>query len=679
MTTISYLTQIVHQPQMSMLQHVSSKFQDVQFAKEVKDMNNEEDIAEDVKNNDIEKGYITGFFDAEGIVRLEPQGTSWLGITQSYKPILYYIKDTFKEGNIGIHSREGYDNRGSYHKGASRWRVSSKKMIPFLEYIYNYSIEKRKQIELMLQYLKDVSPSWQIGESHFGWTLTDLQKDKKSWFVSEFERLKTENGDYIPDMPEDIKTGYFAGFFDGEGYVGIDEGKKGSYTLRVAINNSNLDILKMYNNEYGGKIRPLNNKNSKEHHKQLYQWYVDSNESLSFLNVIYPFIRVKKEETKYAIEFQAWHNHIGIITTSEQKEIAKWYCNILMELKDSRVPESLEVIRPFNFDELMKGTPFRNKLAESHIVENYLKNSKLGLENLSIYEVERGYWFNAIKNNTPIKICHVGRNLDFAKNCNYSRWGIHIYDNTADYFAISLWDTDKDTTPLKILLIHKDEIIRGVPISQINDITITNKPEKLKEFERFDILSENTLTQEPFIDRFEESLIVEKHLKNPELGFESIKMYKVNEWYWYEASKRENNETKNIKIFNIRSLLQKESQDNTNESNHVKYFSPRWTINMKIYPKETDYYAISLWENDNGINLLKVLLIHKNEIIRGKQFCDSNYISITNKPKYIDEFKKYEIYSNLEVYKETKEKSNMTEQPKTEFKKKVFKIRRTIK
>ena len=107
MTTISYLTQIVHQPQMSMLQHVSSKFQDVQFAKEVKDMNNEEDIAEDVKNNDIEKGYITGFFDAEGIVRLEPQGTSWLGITQSYKPILYYIKDTFKEGNIGIHSREG--------------------------------------------------------------------------------------------------------------------------------------------------------------------------------------------------------------------------------------------------------------------------------------------------------------------------------------------------------------------------------------------------------------------------------------------------------------------------------------------------------------------------------------------------------------------------------------------
>ena len=100
---------------------------------------------------------------------------------------------------------------------------------------------------------------------------------------------------------------------------------------------------------------------------------------------------------------------------------------------------------------------------------------------------------------------------------------------------------------------------------------------------------------------------------------------------------------------------------------------------MKIYPKETDYYAISLWENDNGINLLKVLLIHKNEIIRGKQFCDSNYISITNKPKYIDEFKKYEIYSNLEVYKETKEKSNMTEQPKTEFKKKFFKIRRSIK
>ena len=120
-------------------------------------------------------------------------------------------------------------------------------------------------------------------------------------------------------------------------YLFEDEENKGlrnSYRLYVALTNSNFNILKMYENKYGGKIREKSgNKKLKENHKKCYIWEGLNNELLPFLKEIYPLSIVKKEQIRLSIEFQEWHTQIGIIKTPEQKQKAERYMLRIQELK----------------------------------------------------------------------------------------------------------------------------------------------------------------------------------------------------------------------------------------------------------------------------------------------------------------------------------------------------------
>lgn len=96
------------------------------------------------------------------------------------------------------------------------------------------------------------------------------------------------------------------------------------------------------------------------------------------------------------------------------------------------------------------------------------------------------------KNGKKVKINHIGRCLGFAKNCNYSRWPVGIENNDkTDYFVISLWEDRDKIIPMKILLIHKDEIIRNSPFWKRSGITITNTLYKLREFKKYEIQIES--------------------------------------------------------------------------------------------------------------------------------------------------------------------------------------------
>lgn len=329
------------------------------------------DIIENLRKDDKVKGYITGFFDAEGCVQINSSYILEVFITQSYIPVLEKINSVFK-GHIGIHSKEGYDKRGVHRKGAWRHRLTSDDSIPFLEYIYSFSIEKRKQIKLAIEYQKNKDL---------------LTLEQKQWYINEIKRLKHEQYDEkvlknnkneirrlsvpkdvreqkqktifdetleqiyerygidkneeieddrytIPEMPEDVLTGYVAGFFDGEGCVRINKGIRDNYTLTISITNSNFDILKLYEKRYGGKIRPHpKNKSLKEGHKDIWLWEAMNNDSLKIIREVYQFTLVKKEQIKLAIEFQEWHNTTGPIKTPEQKQKAYYYYNRLKELK----------------------------------------------------------------------------------------------------------------------------------------------------------------------------------------------------------------------------------------------------------------------------------------------------------------------------------------------------------
>lgn len=109
-------------------------------------------------------------------------------------------------------------------------------------------------------------------------------------------------------MNNTITDKYFAGFFDGEGCVGIYKiGRKiryrnPYYQLVVSITNTNLVILKIFKEKFGGYIVTL--KKRKENHTQAYLWKIASIQAKDFLNKILPYSLLKSPQIKYALVFQ---------------------------------------------------------------------------------------------------------------------------------------------------------------------------------------------------------------------------------------------------------------------------------------------------------------------------------------------------------------------------------------
>lgn len=317
---------------------------------------------------DMFRGYVAGFFDAEGMVGLtgkmiEPE----VSIKQTYLPVLELINRRFNGGIERLKSKEE-------NKQAFRWRSHSENKLRFLEYVYPISIEKRKQIELVIYYLKEVIHSPRMSKYYREWLIKELSKLKHEQYderelknyVNELKKLRIpkdiregkqstlipleeiykeneidtneeieneNNKSFIPDISKDTFIGYLAGFFDGEGYIGIEKGKRDSYTLHVIITNSNFDILKIYQDRFGGDIRPSNDKNAKEYHKKKWKWYITNSSALLILKEILRWTVVKKQQIYESIKFQEWHNKIGVINTIEKKRIANSYMLKLVELK----------------------------------------------------------------------------------------------------------------------------------------------------------------------------------------------------------------------------------------------------------------------------------------------------------------------------------------------------------
>lgn len=71
-----------------------------------------------------------------------------------------------------------------------------------------------------------------------------------------------------------------------------------------------------------------------------------------------------------------------------------------------------------------------------------------------------------------------------------------------------------------------------------------------------------------------------------------------------------------------------------------------------------DYFLFSLLDNRKDLNLLHCLLIHKDEKIGDDKLCKRDYLTITNKPKFLLPFMKFDIIDKIDItdiYKELKE------------------------
>ena len=111
---------------------------------------------------------------------------------------------------------------------------------------------------------------------------------------------------------EETMKAYIAGLFDGEGTVYIYKTEPLSarnminptYTLACNLSNTNHSALALLKELFGGTIslRSL----SEISIKSSWQWSIASKKALAFLEVVYPYLRIKKQEAEEAILFQKY-------------------------------------------------------------------------------------------------------------------------------------------------------------------------------------------------------------------------------------------------------------------------------------------------------------------------------------------------------------------------------------
>jgi hypothetical protein len=98
------------------------------------------------------------------------------------------------------------------------------------------------------------------------------------------------------------EAAYIAGFFDGEGTVSIYK-RGSSYATKIAITNTHLPVIQYIATVVGGGSYKLKKARSSRH-KQGYTWIVNADFARTLLEQLLPYLIVKQEQAKLAIEFQ---------------------------------------------------------------------------------------------------------------------------------------------------------------------------------------------------------------------------------------------------------------------------------------------------------------------------------------------------------------------------------------
>jgi hypothetical protein len=95
---------------------------------------------------------------------------------------------------------------------------------------------------------------------------------------------------------------YLAGFFDGEGCIGVTPGTRTSYyLLQVSVSNTKREVLDLYQDLFDGKIIKCKRG---PRHKDVYVWSIHAKKAEAFLIAMHGRLRLKREQLELALEFR---------------------------------------------------------------------------------------------------------------------------------------------------------------------------------------------------------------------------------------------------------------------------------------------------------------------------------------------------------------------------------------
>jgi hypothetical protein len=116
----------------------------------------------------------------------------------------------------------------------------------------------------------------------------------------------------------ETQKAYLAGFFDGEGCVSLSKfqgpnNRTPVYQLHVVIAQKVVVLPELCELAGVGSVHVKNDRNGTVYQ----QWRMSPHEGCDFLKAILPYLKVKAEEARIAIEFQAKQGHKNGVTTGK--------------------------------------------------------------------------------------------------------------------------------------------------------------------------------------------------------------------------------------------------------------------------------------------------------------------------------------------------------------------------
>lgn len=126
---------------------------------------------------------------------------------------------------------------------------------------------------------------------------------------------------------KDIELAWMAGFFDGEGSIGLKVEIRNfngiKFGRRICIVNTRRDILEIFKKYFGGSVlerKHFQNYTGSENWKPIYSWQVHSRLAVDFISRIYPYIRLKKKQAELFLDYDKHFRNYSLYNRRRDKK-----------------------------------------------------------------------------------------------------------------------------------------------------------------------------------------------------------------------------------------------------------------------------------------------------------------------------------------------------------------------
>lgn len=264
---------------------------------------------------DLTLAYLAGLIDGEGSIGIvmkrypqphrHPTHYPILNVANTHQPTIEWLHNLFGCG--GLYSPQP---KSIWHKPIWIWHAQSNDAGRILHMVFPYLRIKQAQARIALDFyeyhrfhLRKVTDDVVRQNEAFRQAIRDLNQQTRS--IEQYPIPET-----IMLTPVDLA--YCAAFFDGEGSVRVfarksrEKGGQGMplYGLQVSMGNTDYPMLLWLQTAFAGNLSPWQVASKK---KQVWGWMLHGDAAQSYLKAIFPFVRIKQEQVRLAIEFQDYH------------------------------------------------------------------------------------------------------------------------------------------------------------------------------------------------------------------------------------------------------------------------------------------------------------------------------------------------------------------------------------